>query len=103
MEGGTHEKLLLGSSAFLALASAVVLAHGQALAAPPDDLDQEKAQLRKENADLRELVRMRDENATLRRRLQQGGIEPPAPLPATQARPRAASPATWSGDAVRAE
>jgi outer membrane immunogenic protein len=84
----------------LALAGAVVLAQGQALAAP-DDLDREKAQLRKENADLRELLRMRDENAALRQRLGQKGIEAPAPLPVAQSPRRAA--AAPSGQASRAE
>ena len=92
--GAIMKKLLLSSSAFLALAGAVVLAHGPARAAPLDDLDREKAQLRKENADLRELLRMRDENAALRYRLGQQGAEAPAPLPVAQpSRPRAASPA----------
>jgi outer membrane immunogenic protein len=94
------KKLLLGSTALLALAGAVVLAQGQALAAP-DDLDREKAQLRKENADLRELLRMRDENAALRQRLGQKGIEAPAPLPVAQSPRRAA--AAPSGQASRAE
>jgi outer membrane immunogenic protein len=66
------KKLLQSSSALLVLASALALAHGQALAASPDDLDREKAQLRKENTDLRELLRMRDENAALRQRLGNG-------------------------------
>jgi outer membrane immunogenic protein len=102
--GAIMKKLLLSSSAFLALAGAVVLAHGPARAAPLDDLDREKAQLRKENADLRELLRMRDENAALRYRLGQQGVEAPAPLPVAQpSRPRAASPATPSGEASRAE
>jgi outer membrane immunogenic protein len=94
------KKLLLGSSAFLALAGAVVLAQGPALAAPPDDLDREKAQLRKENADLRDLLRMHDENKALRRRLGQQGVEAPAPLPVAQS-PRLGG--SSSGEALRAE
>jgi hypothetical protein len=75
------KKLLLGSSAFLTVMSLVVLSHGPALALPPEDLDQEKAQLRKENSDLREMLRMREENAALRRRLGQTSGEALAPLP----------------------
>jgi outer membrane immunogenic protein len=70
------KKLLLNSSASFVLVSSIVMAHGAALAAP-DDLDREKAQLRKENADLREMLRLREENSALRRRLQQQGSEPP--------------------------
>jgi outer membrane immunogenic protein len=67
-------------------------------------LDREKAQLRKENADLRELLRMRDENAALRHHLGQKGVEAPAPLPVAQSpRLRAGSPAAPSGQALRAE
>jgi outer membrane immunogenic protein len=92
------KKPLLVSTAFLAVAGAVLLAHGQALAAPPENLDAEKAQLRKENADLRELLRMRDENAALRRRLGEKGIEAPAPLAVVPAqRLQAALPAEPSG------
>jgi len=74
------KKPLLVSTAFLAVAGAVLLTHGQALAAPPENLDAEKAQLRKENADLRELLRMREENSALRRRLGEKGVEAPTPL-----------------------
>lgn len=96
-------KLFLSAGGFLVLAGAVVLAHGSALAASPDDLDQEKTQLRKENSDLREMLRMREENAALRRRLGQSGIEAPAPLPlAPGPRLQAASPAP-SGETWRAE
>ena len=73
------KKLLLGSSALAVLAGVTFLTYGQALAASPDDLDREKAQLRKENADLRELLRMRDENAALRAHLQA-----PAPIAPTK-------------------
>jgi outer membrane immunogenic protein len=76
-------KLFLSAGGFLVLAGAVVLAQGSALAASPDDLDVEKAQLRKENADLREILRMRKENAALRQ--------------------QATSPAALSGETLRAE
>jgi outer membrane immunogenic protein len=83
--------------------SIVVLAPGPALAAPPEDLDQEKAQLRKENSDLRELLRMREENSNLRRRLGQSNVEAPAPLPiAPGPRMQATSPAP-SVETVRTE
>jgi len=68
-------KLLLNSSASFVLASSIVMAPHGAWAAP-DDLDREKAQLRKENADLREMLRLREENSALRRRLQQQGSAP---------------------------
>jgi hypothetical protein len=97
------KKLLLGSTAFAALAGAIFLTHGPALAVSPDDLDREKAQLQKENADLRELLRMRDENAALRARLQVDGSAPPASAPS---RWQAAAPvarATSPSQAPRAE
>ncbi len=96
------KKLLLGSSALVAVVGGIFLAHGQALAAS-DDLDREKAQLQKENADLRELLRMRDENAALRARLQVDGSAPPAAAPS---RWQAAAPgarATSPSQAPRAE
>jgi outer membrane immunogenic protein len=96
------KKPLLVSTAFLAVAGAVLLAHGQAMAAPPENLDAEKAQLRKENADLRELLRMRDANVALRRRLGEKGIEAPTPLAVVPSqRLQAALPAAPS--AVRPE
>jgi outer membrane immunogenic protein len=64
------KKVLLGSSALAVVAGAAFLTYSAALAASPDDLDREKAQLRKENADLREMLRMHDQNSALRARLQ---------------------------------
>jgi outer membrane immunogenic protein len=96
-------KLFLSAGGFLVLAGAVVLAHGPALAAPLDDLDREKAQLQKENADLRVLLRMREENAGLLRRLGQTRVEAPAPLPVAQGpRVKAAAPVS-SGETLRTE
>jgi outer membrane immunogenic protein len=80
------KKLLLGSSALAVLAGVTFLTYGHALAASPDDLDREKAQLRKENADLRELLRMRDENAALRAHLQAPAPIAPATPPSRAAR-----------------
>jgi outer membrane immunogenic protein len=92
------KKPLLVSTAFLAVAGAVLLAHGQAMAAPPENLDAEKAQLLKENADLRELLRMREENSALRRRLGEKGVEAPAPVAVVPSqRLQAALPAAPSG------
>jgi outer membrane immunogenic protein len=85
-QGGVMKKLLLGSSALALLAGATFLTYGQALAASPDDLDREKAQLRKENADLRELLRMRDENAALRAHLQAPARIVPTKPPSQAAR-----------------
>ena len=97
------KKLLLGSTAFAALAGAIFLTHGPALAASPDDLDREKAQLQKENADLRELLRMRDENAALRARLQVDGSAPPASAPSRWQAAVRVAPATSPSQAPRAE
>jgi outer membrane immunogenic protein len=96
--GAIMKKLLQSSTAFLVLAGALAFAQGPALASP-DDLDREKAQLRKENADLRDLLRMHDENKALRKRLGEKGIEAPAPRAVAEP-PRLQPP---SGEAVRAE
>ncbi len=75
-------KQLLRTSALVAFGWTIFLPPGPTLAQSAVDVDREKAELRKENADLREMLRLREENAQLRARLQQlERSAPPAAAP----------------------